>query len=642
MFSGLPSDQIVFDFQVSLGRQFLSAGIAALVVAGAVLMPSASSSAATTTFGSGNCVQTVDGLSGASVQDGDYCVVALKSGSGTWTVPPGISRIDYLVVGGGGGGGNYGGGGAGALYQVASVSVTPSQTIVGTIGVGGAAGNASSAGGNGGDSVFNNVTAYGGGGGASLSLQGGLNNGEFDRDDLLSQAQTGFGGSGGGAMAPVLAVNGFQRVDQATALPGTSTDIQNVVFGPSADLGVGDSGLFRNKGGNSGSVFVFLTNSSPDPDFTSNLSFLLGGGGGGAGAGGGDIQWSTDGTTQATRFAPGAGGAGKASSFVSAAAATSLGVGQVSGGSAYFAGGGGGQGNFDYAPAWSGATGGMSYQLGGGAGLGGGSTANTGGGGNANGNGGSGVIVIRYSLVPDPLGGGESENPGPTDSSSPVSLAPAIGLELSGDQGGPTDQGRIEIAGSGLPEGTPYTLSLSAPLTTLHSAVADSSGSFSELFDLPSPLAAGSYTLVLRATLASGEVLQLSRTFTVSAEGNFSDLGVNVVGGTPAVTNNLAYTGVAPSTLPWWAITLLVMGLALVLYSVRATHIVDLPELAEAVAEARSPWEILSTPIRVPGVNYWPEEDEPVQTVSVGDRLRELDMAMSRTIAGHLEKLRWS
>lgn len=630
-----------FDNGVSRFRRAIGVLSALTLSSAAAFSGPSDALAATTTLGAGACVQTVDGLSGYVVQEGNSCVVALTSGSGSWTVPAGISRIDFLVVGGGGGGGNYGGGGGGAYFEALSVGVESGSSVSASIGAGGLAGSSTAAGSNGQTSSFHSVSAYGGGGGASLTDQGGLVNGEYDREDLLTPANNGFGGSGGGAMAPILPGNGFQRVDQATALPGTSTDIQGVVVGPSADVGVGDSGLLRNKGGNSGSIFVFLTNPSASPVFTSNLSFLLGGGGGGAGAPGGDIQWVSDGTTQGTRFAPGAGGAGKAPTFLTSTAAASLGVGQSSGGSVYFAGGGGGKGNFDYNPVWSGATGGMNYQLGGGAGLGGGSTANTGGGGNASGNGGSGVIVIRYSLVADPPGGSVGDDRDESAPSPPVAGPPAIGLELSGGHGEPTDRGRIDIAGSGLPEGTPYTLTLSAPLTTLYSGLAESSGSFSEILDLPGPLAAGSYTLVLRATLASGEMLQLARTFTVSAEGNFSDLGVNVVGGTPAVTNNLAYTGVAPSTLPWWAITLLVMGLALVLYSVRATHIVDLPELAEAVAEARGPWEILSTPIRVPGVNYWPEEDEPVQTVSVGDRLRELDMAMSRTIAGHLEKLRW-
>lgn len=59
-----------------------------------------------------------------------------------WTVPAGVTSIDYLLVGGGGGGGyaaSSGGGGGGLLEATAS-SVTPTSTLTVTVGSGGAGG----------------------------------------------------------------------------------------------------------------------------------------------------------------------------------------------------------------------------------------------------------------------------------------------------------------------------------------------------------------------------------------------------------------------------------------------------------------------------------------------------------------------
>ncbi|MEY4290107.1 MAG: hypothetical protein RL130_49, partial [Actinomycetota bacterium] len=94
-----------------------------------------SAHAVTSNFGSGVCLQTVDSLTGVAAQEGDYCVVALKSGTGTWTVPAGVSAIKYMVVGGGGGGGvgnssSAGGGGAGSFYEtIDPVAVMPGTAV---------------------------------------------------------------------------------------------------------------------------------------------------------------------------------------------------------------------------------------------------------------------------------------------------------------------------------------------------------------------------------------------------------------------------------------------------------------------------------------------------------------------------------
>ncbi len=61
--------------------------------------------------------------------------------TGIWTVPSGVTRVDYVVVAGGGGGGRGGGGGgAGGYLTGASFGVTPLETYTIIVGSGGAGG----------------------------------------------------------------------------------------------------------------------------------------------------------------------------------------------------------------------------------------------------------------------------------------------------------------------------------------------------------------------------------------------------------------------------------------------------------------------------------------------------------------------
>ena len=90
--------------------------------------------------------------------------------TGTFSVPTGLTVVDVLVVGGGGAGGvsphgGNGGGGAGGLIFFPEYPVTPGGTISVTVGGPGAAVNSPNKGGDGGDSVFDTLTAKGGGGG---------------------------------------------------------------------------------------------------------------------------------------------------------------------------------------------------------------------------------------------------------------------------------------------------------------------------------------------------------------------------------------------------------------------------------------------------------------------------------------------
>jgi len=282
----------------------------------------------------------IDALSGMAagdtVYDTDLGTLKVYNGS-SWN---GMSAstfpiaIDYLVVAGGGGSGvdngaglGYSGGsGAGGYLSskdtqgrgvAAATTPTFAAGTVLTVTVG--AGGASEAKGN--SSVFNNVTALGGG---------------IPSDSNAEKA----GGCGAGASA---------------------SSIDNTDIG-----GVGSHGYDGGDNNNANGATA---------------------GGGGAGAAGGEP--SSSGSQSGAN-----GGVGNVTTILSTSTATTVGVGEIDGGSVYFSGGGAGSG------ASSHGTGGL-----GGGGNGGGNysgAAKTGGGCggtyavNISGAGGSGVVILRY------------------------------------------------------------------------------------------------------------------------------------------------------------------------------------------------------------------------------------------------------
>jgi len=381
--------------------------------------------------GSGNtCDQNVSNLTVVTAEDGTDCVVAFKNGTGSWTVPAEITSVGYLVIGGGGGGGSRGGGGAGAFIEETGHEVTPLETISLGVGAGGSRGSTSAAGSNGTSSTFDGAVAHGGGGGSSTRE----NVDSSQRGIIEASFTSGQGGSGGGGMAaPPGTLGSCDSPGQYNATTNTGR--------PAGSSGIGE----RNAGGASvGVCYEFSTGQ--------DASFYIGGGGGGAAEAGFDVSWASQGESltgirlpngstgnlSGIGFIPGAGGAGLASTVVgSTSIASSLGVGEVSGGNVYFAGGGGGGANFDNGAVTgtvaSALTGG--YSLVGDGGLGGGSsngagTANTGGGGSGwrNGDGGSGVVVIRYTRATQaPFSAASSASSVAFDSSITLSSAGGSG-----------------------------------------------------------------------------------------------------------------------------------------------------------------------------------------------------------------------
>ncbi|CAB4660580.1 MAG: hypothetical protein F2704_06090 [Actinobacteria bacterium] len=124
-----------------------------------------------------------------------YCVIEFKSGTNTFTVPAGVTSIEYLVVGGGGEGGNGRGGGGGA-GEFISGTLSPLETSYSiSVGAGGTSaatpsGDYGTPGNDGASSSLGStVVALGGGGGGGV-ISRTPTDGGFD-----GRA----GGSGGGA-----------------------------------------------------------------------------------------------------------------------------------------------------------------------------------------------------------------------------------------------------------------------------------------------------------------------------------------------------------------------------------------------------------------------------------------------------------
>lgn len=311
---------------------------------------------------------------------GGDCIIAFTAGTGTWTVPSGVTRIQALVVGGGGGGGSRhgGGGGGGGVVYVRDYPVQAGTAISISVGPGGA-GNTTGTAGSGGSgtaSTFkiasNGLTAQGGGGGGP--------------------GAGGSGGSGGGSSSD-------------TTAGGTSTQFST------SQKSLTGLDLVTGNDGNADGTYLFQYGNDGGKGIQSDASSgnycqkdWCGGGGGGSDAVGGNA--SRNGFNQGSGYgAPGNGGNGKqlviTASFINYAGGgggASSDNGVVGNGGS----GGGGSGGNANVSAQSGTD-----NLGGGGGGGGfevyadgtidsNNTVDYAPTGFSGGTGGSGVVVVRY------------------------------------------------------------------------------------------------------------------------------------------------------------------------------------------------------------------------------------------------------
>jgi uncharacterized repeat protein (TIGR02543 family) len=144
-----------FNFQ---GWYTDSTGGTLVGVAGAGYTPSASITIYAQWSAMSFCSSTSSTVTSGGI---NYTLLRFTTATGCfWTVPSGVSTIDYLLVGGGGGGGsdNGSGGGGGGLREVTSASVTPGAVTTVVVGAGGAGG------------VYTPLTSAIGGGASSLKI----------------------------------------------------------------------------------------------------------------------------------------------------------------------------------------------------------------------------------------------------------------------------------------------------------------------------------------------------------------------------------------------------------------------------------------------------------------------------------------
>lgn len=141
-------------------------------------------------YDSGNVGTTirVSGISGA---------VSFGAGAGTWTVPEGVRRIRYILVGrgGDGGAGNYyvpGGGGGGGYFTTGYMDVSPGQSLPWVVPTGEGQGTS-----------LNGIVAQSG---------RSPRNGMFSRGNNAHYGEGGDGGSGGAAYGGTPGTNGSDGV----------------------------------------------------------------------------------------------------------------------------------------------------------------------------------------------------------------------------------------------------------------------------------------------------------------------------------------------------------------------------------------------------------------------------------------------
>ncbi|OQB08548.1 MAG: hypothetical protein BWY21_01217 [Parcubacteria group bacterium ADurb.Bin216] len=246
-----------------------------------------------------------------------YTLTGSSTTSTTWTVPAGVTEVEYLVVAGGGSGGfgfnggSSGGGGAGGLvtnYGLEKLSVSENNII--TVGRGGAGGTGTPQNGNNGDdSVFGTIVAVGGGGGGrGNSINSGSNGG------------SGGGGPGGPNGLPATYLGGLKTVGQGNN-GGNGYDTPTFSGGGGGGAGeVGGNGAtsfggVSGKGGNgssnsiTGLAVVYAGGGGGGSDYYNNYRCSAGAGGNGGGGAGGGL--ATNGVSGTPNTGSGGGGSSR-------------------------------------------------------------------------------------------------------------------------------------------------------------------------------------------------------------------------------------------------------------------------------------------------------------------------------------------
>lgn len=221
--------------------------------------------------------------------------ITFTSGSGTWSVPAGVTEIIIRGCGGGaggGGGGNQtsgfsgggGGGGQGAAAMYSSETVTPLSSLsysVGAGGAGGANGATGVTGSAGGNSIISSSTFYG----AQIGGTGGASNtaGVGGTNIIFNTCLYVPGGNGG--TPGVAGTSGQGSILSGAASPGAGTGSTN----GGGSGGSGGNGIGSGGAGGAG------VNNAPGGAGSSAGAGSGGGGGGAAGGGAGSQPGGTGG-----------------------------------------------------------------------------------------------------------------------------------------------------------------------------------------------------------------------------------------------------------------------------------------------------------------------------------------------------------
>ena len=182
------------------------------------------------------------------------------------------------------------------------------------------------------------------------------------------------------------------------------------------------------------------------------------------------------------------------------------------------------------------------------------------------------LLTATADAVPFSIPSGGSSSGAGGGAGAEVPAGPRIALDFRGLAGQPSEGAVVGVSGLNIPDGSVATVSLCAPEVKLFDQVPNTRA-FERAVALPAGLAPGSSTVVYRVVLPSGEVLALHVVVEVGAGGVITSVSQNVVGlpsaGACGDTSALADTGVRSSSVPWWAITTIFGGLALIIYSRR-------------------------------------------------------------------------
>ena len=250
-------------------------------------------------------------------------------------------------------------------------------------------------------------------------------------------------------------------------------------------------------------------------------------------------------------------------------------------------------------------------------------------------------VILPAFVQTAPPASSQSSGRTPAPFDPATAPPPAVGLALQASVGSKVENSPVSFTGTTMKSGANYILTVNSDPIVLAQGVVAENGRINGLPRLPA-LPPGTHTLRLTTTGWDGSSVTISQVFVVGEDGRLISISDPVGAVTPVSSerDTLAYTGLQSSTLPWWALVLLNLGLVLLVYSVRAQAMMSRPELREALLDARGPWEILATPIRVPGIDYTPDGSATATSnPSLGDAIRELDLAFSKMIADQLEKV---